>query len=893
MMTQMDTWDQVIEILEDMKQRKLLDLPEDWLTCFQQVLKTAKYVDNASDVVEFLTNIFSSTNWLNVGEVVTVGGAAAAGAKSIPTVTNVVTDLTTGEAIIGESALAAEALGTTVELSVAGFLGMATIGMGLGCLSYELAPEFWCDLSNAVFEPITGEHVTPENAEPFLRSTIRHLMTAEDGQIVTYADQELLERMYNFYKSHIAGTGNYTFLDGVTWGTNSDAHNPTPDLDVHKTSSGTVPVTAFCKTSIDSDFIEQFAMQAYNYAKNVIGFTPIGAADVSGIMNDLRYSYPQYTNCNVYQHYIYYGCNPSDTENPYLYYYYVINGFRVPTDEHGEIAATLKNDRWYTYTPDMVFADDWGYELSLDGVNYQAPVFSYRRDVKNGATSIKDDGTAYSTVDNFGLGYVGEFIGHYPDNNNKTVQISTSNLGSESDSVLDQYLTSKGVTKTGKTPLPGRSLVDGYKDWVKNTKKVSQPDKNGAGTQKTNVPTTLDIGKDVTDKVLKHGVNNTDPNSYQLPQETVQSGTGTPQINPVTDFNNQVTQQINTYNDSRITPDSTPNDIPPSQPNPQYPENPPGETTGDSGNTPAPSGIADITVSGLVSIYNPTKVQITLFSGWLWSNNFFDNFVKIFQNPMDAIIALHVIYATPISSGSQNIAVGYLDSGVSSKVVTQQFSEINCGTVNIPEYYGNAVDYEPYTQVHVYLPFIGIVSIKPNDVIGKQLNIKYGIDALTGTCLATLTTIKDSSKIVCYTFAGNCAVQLPISGGNYAQVITSLAGFLASGVGAVATGNPLMALGAGASLLNTHLDVAHSGAIGSNAGVMGIRKPYVIITRKVAYETSNYFNFYGYPANKTIQLSACRGYTRVKSLHIDSITTATDNEKREIETLLKEGVVIQ
>ena len=163
---------------------------------------------------------------------------------------------------------------------------------------------------------------------------------------------------------------------------------------------------------------------------------------------------------------------------------------------------------------------------------------------------------------------------------------------------------------------------------------------------------------------------------------------------------------------------------------------------------------------------------------------------------------------------------------------------------------------------------------------------------MTGTCLAILTTKKGSSEIACYTFPGNCACQIPISGGNYAQMITGLAGFVASGVGAAATGNPLMALGAGASLLNSHLDVSHGGAIGSNAGAMGIRTPYVIITRKSAYEATNYNQFYGFPANKTVQLSSCKGYTRVKHVHIE-IATATANEKKEIETLLKQGVIIR
>ena len=159
-----------------------------------------------------------------------------------------------------------------------------------------------------------------------------------------------------------------------------------------------------------------------------------------------------------------------------------------------------------------------------------------------------------------------------------------------------------------------------------------------------------------------------------------------------------------------------------------------------------------------------------------------------------------------------------------------------------------------------------------------------------------LTTSKGQgtggSKILAYTFAGNCATQVPISGGSYAQMITGLAGVAVSAVAGAATGNPIALLGAGASILNTHLDVQHSGSIGFNAGAMGPRKPYLIITRKSAYEAAGYNQFYGYPANVTVYLSSCRGYTRVKSVHIDSIPVATDNEKTEIETLLKQGIII-
>ena len=122
-------------------------------------------------------------------------------------------------------------------------------------------------------------------------------------------------------------------------------------------------------------------------------------------------------------------------------------------------------------------------------------------------------------------------------------------------------------------------------------------------------------------------------------------------------------------------------------------------------------------------------------------------------------------------------------------------------------------------------------------------------------------------------------------------MITGLAGVAVSAIAGAATGNPIALLGAGASILNTHLDVQHSGSIGSNAGAMGIRKPYLIITRKSAYEAAGYGAFYGYPANKTVVLGICKGFTRVKSIHVE-IALSTANEKLEIDTLLREGVII-
>ena len=499
------------------------------------------------------------------------------------------------------------------------------------------------------------------------------------------------------------------------------------------------------------------------------------------------------------------------------------------------------------------------------------------------AESIPKDGGSAILYSNLGWKGVGE--SYEPDDYLVTAGFKSRNSGGAPD----------------KRPNPNKTVDEQFPEMTEkqqaNPQAVTDP---STGTTVVNnitnyVSAAVPSGATNADRIINHGTDVTaDPNAYIDNRYQDELATGAVNTNdPVDGFNEDVDRAIQQYNDTRTTPDYYPDPIPQNQPNPQYPTNPPADTSGDSGDTPTPSSMQGVTASGMCSVYNPTKQQLINFSSWLWSPNFLDNFLKIFQNPMDAIIGLHIMYATPITTTPANIICGYLDSGVSAKVVNQQFSYIDCGTVYVPEYYGTAIDYEPYTQIHAYLPFIGIVSLKPNDIIGKKLNIKYGVDAMTGTCLAILTSKLGDSEIACYTFAGNCATQIPVSGGSYAQMITGLAGMVAGGIGAVATANPLMAMGAAVSALNSHLDVSHSGSIGANAGAMGIRKPYLIITRKSAYDAANYGSFYGFPANVTVSLGSCKGYTRVKSVHVENMIRATDSEIAEIETLLKQGVIIQ
>lgn len=312
--------------------------------------------------------------------------------------------------------------------------------------------------------------------------------------------------------------------------------------------------------------------------------------------------------------------------------------------------------------------------------------------------------------------------------------------------------------------------------------------------------------------------------------------------------------------------------------------------------TPSISGGGG-SATGLANLYNPTLAQVKQFSRWLWGSDGLnlDQLKKLLQDPMQAIIGLHVMYATPTTGANRDIQVGYINSGVTSKIVTEQYTEIDCGNVKINEYFGDARDYSPYTQVYCYLPFIGIVELNADDVVNSTLGIKYKIDVLTGCCLAQLTVKKYGLDAVLYTYTGNCAVQMPITSGNYLSTVSSLLGAVVSGAAAVATGGALapVAIGAAANAMGggARASVAMSGSLGSNAGAMGIRKPYLIIKRVESADANGYNEFYGYPTNKRINLSQLTGYVRVKEINLSG-TNATEDEQNEIVALLKEGVIL-
>lgn len=301
--------------------------------------------------------------------------------------------------------------------------------------------------------------------------------------------------------------------------------------------------------------------------------------------------------------------------------------------------------------------------------------------------------------------------------------------------------------------------------------------------------------------------------------------------------------------------------------------------------------------SKMFTVYNPSQLELNSLGAYLWDMDLIDMLRRIWQNPLDGIISLSQVFCTPVTGSPHNIILGFLDTGVSANIVASQFKEIDCGTITIAEQKNNATDYNPYTAMELYLPFIGITEIDTNEFMGGSISVKYKVDVYTGTCLAEvkMTRTKDvPNGAVVYTFNGNCSQQLPLTSGDSRELIATLATAAGVGIG-IATGGAsigiagVMAGGAGA-IRREMLHVSHSGNLSANAGMLGHKKPYVIISRQNPYNANGYNRLYGYPTNKTVFLSNCSGYTRVKAGRYKGL--ATQNEKDEIMEFLMDGVIM-
>jgi hypothetical protein len=138
-------------------------------------------------------------------------------------------------------------------------------------------------------------------------------------------------------------------------------------------------------------------------------------------------------------------------------------------------------------------------------------------------------------------------------------------------------------------------------------------------------------------------------------------------------------------------------------------------------------------------------------------------------------------------------------------------------------------------------------------------------------------------------YSGNACMHFPITGVNYATMLSGLIGAVTSmGSSKTATG----ALGGAYSAANTVAqwgDVQQSNGYNATSCLLGVRTPYLLIERPVPSYAGNYKHDRGMPSNISMILSNVSGYTEISDIDLSGIPL-TQAELDELRGLLRDGV---
>ena len=308
---------------------------------------------------------------------------------------------------------------------------------------------------------------------------------------------------------------------------------------------------------------------------------------------------------------------------------------------------------------------------------------------------------------------------------------------------------------------------------------------------------------------------------------------------------------------------------------------------------PVPSWVKDGLDTGFFTLFNPTSSELRQLANYLWSNNFdLDLLKKLFNNPMDLMLNFGIVPCAVESGGSKEVGIGLISTGIYMNTAAHRNVYMSFGPVPIERAFAGYLDYSPYTRIDLILPFVGVVPLDVDSVMGRSLTVVYNIDLLTGCCVAGLTA--DGHAVG--EFAGNCMRPLPLTGADYSNILSGLiqtagaiaAGAASGGVAGAVTGG----MGAASSAIVNEGKpmIQKGGALSSASGWMGHLKPTLIcsIPRQCHPLAQQYME--GYPSFVSGKISSLFGYAKVEKIQLYDIPS-TDEELEELEAILKAGFI--
>lgn len=304
---------------------------------------------------------------------------------------------------------------------------------------------------------------------------------------------------------------------------------------------------------------------------------------------------------------------------------------------------------------------------------------------------------------------------------------------------------------------------------------------------------------------------------------------------------------------------------------------------------------------GAISYYALNSTQLAALLNYLFTDSIFyasnisEVGVGLFKsmfNPFQYIVSCiwFPFTAASFGSASDNVKVGYWDTGVSATVVSA-LAQKTYVTATIPDHpqlsRGSYLNYAPYSRLTLYVPPFGSIPIDTNfRSLGNYLYCAVFIDHITGQATIRVSICQDSSHLDEYNVVTerSSMIGVPIQ---LAQLMPDYVQTLQSGINAIGNAASFNITGALSSVVSAvQSQMPKVTTLGSNGSYIEVLQ-YPVLTVEFLQLVNEDNTEFGRPLCQVKTISTLSGYIRCGE--DDHAFSATKTETDEINRFLKSG----
>lgn len=322
-------------------------------------------------------------------------------------------------------------------------------------------------------------------------------------------------------------------------------------------------------------------------------------------------------------------------------------------------------------------------------------------------------------------------------------------------------------------------------------------------------------------------------------------------------------------------------------------------------NEPSAPTVNSVKLSNLHN-YWISESQMQSFYSEVWDTDLTD-FVKgaftgIYSNLISNVVSLKFMPTTAENlggtGGTSPVILGFktYDNLTVQTIGNATAPIVNIGSYKFAKEYNSFADYAPYTDVKLYLPFVGVVPIDTNLFMGAgggetaTLNIKAQYDLQSGL----ITYFLMRNKTMISSVSGHMAVEVPISLQSGLDTFSTISRNFSGKVWDLAMegakGNPIGMISEIAQGSATAPPQTIFASTGGDGSFYAHPKCMIMIKHPQYNRPKNYSHVVGFPAYVTKKVSDLQGFNIVQNPVIPLADGMTGAEHDMIVTAMQNGL---